>query len=133
MVYILLLYTITIENTGNVTVTSLSLVDTLTDNNGNALSLDSGPTYLSVTAGSTSTTIKSGGIVTYTATYTLTPTPAFSGKIINTVEATASSPGSTNNVTDISDNGIDNDGNTCLLYTSPSPRDRQKSRMPSSA
>ena len=25
------------------------------------------------------------------------------------------------------------DINTCLLYTSPSPRDRQKSRMPSSA
>ena len=24
-------------------------------------------------------------------------------------------------------------GNNCLLYTSPSPRDRQKSRMPSSA
>ena len=24
-------------------------------------------------------------------------------------------------------------GSTCLLYTSPSPRDRQKSRMPSSA
>ena len=27
----------------------------------------------------------------------------------------------------------DNKGNICLLYTSPSPRDRQKSRMPSSA
>ena len=26
-----------------------------------------------------------------------------------------------------------NDNTTCLLYTSPSPRDRQKSRMPSSA
>ena len=25
------------------------------------------------------------------------------------------------------------DGDTCLLYTSPSPRDRQKSRMQSSA
>ena len=25
------------------------------------------------------------------------------------------------------------DGNTCLLYTSPSPRDRTRSRMPSSA
>ena len=25
------------------------------------------------------------------------------------------------------------DSNDCLLYTSPSPRDRQKSRMPSSA
>ena len=28
---------------------------------------------------------------------------------------------------------IDNEDGTCLLYTSPSPRDRQKSRMPSSA
>ena len=27
----------------------------------------------------------------------------------------------------------ESDTNTCLLYTSPSPRDRQKSRMPSSA
>ena len=27
----------------------------------------------------------------------------------------------------------DDEGNPCLLYTSPSPRDRQKSRMPSSA
>ena len=27
----------------------------------------------------------------------------------------------------------DNDKNTCLLYTSPSPRDRTRSRMPSSA
>ena len=30
------------------------------------------------------------------------------------------------------ENGLDED-KTCLLYTSPSPRDRQKSRMPSSA
>ena len=28
---------------------------------------------------------------------------------------------------------IPGDANTCLLYTSPSPRDREKSRMPSSA
>ena len=28
---------------------------------------------------------------------------------------------------------LDKQGNACLLYTSPSPRDRQKSRMPSSA
>ena len=31
------------------------------------------------------------------------------------------------------DTFLDGEGNTCLLYTSPSPRDRQKSRMPSSA
>ena len=28
---------------------------------------------------------------------------------------------------------IENEYGDCLLYTSPSPRDRQKSRMPSSA
>ena len=28
---------------------------------------------------------------------------------------------------------VDSQNKTCLLYTSPSPRDRQKSRMPSSA
>ena len=30
-------------------------------------------------------------------------------------------------------NDLDNVGYTCLLYTSPSPRDRTRSRMPSSA
>ena len=107
----ILTYEIIIENTGNVTVTALTLADTLTDNNGNALSLDSGPTYLSATSGSTSTTIKAAGSVTYTATYTLTAAPALSGKIKNTVLATASSPGNTADVIDISDNGDDNDGN----------------------
>ena len=29
--------------------------------------------------------------------------------------------------------GIEPDGGTCLLYTSPSPRDTERSRMPSSA
>ena len=29
--------------------------------------------------------------------------------------------------------GIINESNTCLLYTSPSPRDKRQSRMPSSA
>ena len=33
----------------------------------------------------------------------------------------------------VSRSGFFNSTNTCLLYTSPSPRDRQKSRMPSSA
>ena len=34
----------------------------------------------------------------------------------------------------LGDRVLDEPGaNTCLLYTSPSPRDRQKSRMPSSA
>ncbi len=58
------------------------------------------------------TTIKVAGIVTYTATYTLTAAPALSGKIRNTVLATASSPGNTANVIDVSDDGDDSDSNT---------------------
>ena len=33
----------------------------------------------------------------------------------------------------INEEGVNLDTHGCLLYTSPSPRDRQKSRMPSSA
>ena len=33
----------------------------------------------------------------------------------------------------VTQSGNPDDGYCCLLYTSPSPRDRQKSRMPSSA
>ena len=36
-------------------------------------------------------------------------------------------------IAEITSEVIDEVINTCLLYTSPSPRDRQKSRMPSSA
>ena len=36
-------------------------------------------------------------------------------------------------VTSADTSSIDDEANNCLLYTSPSPRDRQKSRMPSSA
>ena len=35
--------------------------------------------------------------------------------------------------TPVAEGGIQAEGLLCLLYTSPSPRDRQKSRMPSSA
>ena len=35
---------------------------------------------------------------------------------------------------EMSEHSVENTGtNTCLLYTSPSPRDRTRSRMPSSA
>ena len=34
---------------------------------------------------------------------------------------------------EITENAASNDEESCLLYTSPSPRDREKSRMPSSA
>ena len=45
----------------------------------------------------------------------------------------STSPNKTMNLMDINYGGTVNLVHSCLLYTSPSPRDRQKSRMPSSA
>ena len=100
-----IVFTITVENKGNVTLTGLNLVDTLTDGNGNALSLTSTPSYVSSTATSSIGTLKVGEVESYTATFTITQAAVDSGSIINSVNATASSPGNTNDV-------------SCLLYTS---------------
>ena len=107
-----IVFTITVENKGNVTLTGLNLVDTLTDGNGNALSLTSTPSYVSSTATSSIGTLKVGEVESYTATFTITQAAVDSGSIINSVNATASSPGNTNDVSDISDDGNDSDGNT---------------------
>ena len=52
-----------------------------------------------------------GEIATYTATFTINQQALDSGRVVNTVLATASSPGQSN-VTDRSDNGDDSDGET---------------------
>ena len=83
----------------------------MTDNNGNALSLDGGPTFVSSSGSSAAGTLASAESATYTASYTIAPAAAFSGSVDNRVLVTASSPGNTNNVTDYSDNGNDSDGN----------------------
>ena len=41
-----IVYTITVNNTGNLLLTNVSIADTLRDGNGNLLSLSSGPTLL---------------------------------------------------------------------------------------
>ena len=107
----IIIYTITVENTGNVTLTSITLDDTLTDHNGNALSLDSGPTFVSSSGGSPEGTLSGGETATYTASYTIGSSAAYSGSVRNRVVVTSSSPGNTGDVIDISDNGNDNDGN----------------------
>ena len=64
-------YTITVENKGNVVVSGVTLADTLTDGNGSALTLTSGPSFVSATASSTQGTITVGETATYTASYTI--------------------------------------------------------------
>ena len=107
-----IVYTFTIENKGNVTLSNLTLTDNLTDAGGGPLSLNSSPTFVSASAGSTSSTLLSSGVVTYTASYTITQSSANTGGVNNSMTVLASSPGNTDDVTDVSDDGDDTDGNT---------------------
>ena len=128
-------YTITVENTGNVTVDSIALADTLTDLDGVVLALSSGPTFVSTDGDSAEGTLVPGETATYTASFTITQSEVDAGGVRNTVTASGTDPEG-GPVSDVSDDGNDADGNTsddCLLYTSPSPRDVEESRMPSSA
>ena len=105
-------YTITIENTGNVTLTSVTLSDTLKDSNGNIYTYDVSPTLVSATPGSNATTLSESGVATFTVSYTIGSPELLASKLINSLVAKASSPGQSNNVTDTSDDGDDTDGDT---------------------
>ncbi|MDO7602397.1 MAG: hypothetical protein MUQ85_00540, partial [Flavobacteriaceae bacterium] len=107
-----IVYTITVENKGNTSLSSLTLADTLSDGSGGSLTLTSGPTFTSASAGSSQGTLTLGETATYTASYTITQVAVDAGGTSNTVLATASSPGNTDDVTDTSDDGDDTDSNT---------------------
>ena len=104
-------YSITVENTGNVTVDGITLVDTLTDANGGALTLGSGPTFSSTDGSSAEGTLVAGETATYTASFTITQAVIDAGGLSNTVTATGQDPSDTD-VSDQSDDGDDTDGNT---------------------
>ena len=105
-------YTITVENKSNVSLTGLVISDVLTDGNGNVLSLSTGPTFISSSASSSQGTLAVGETAVYSAGYVVTQAALDSGSVSNVVTATASSPGNTNDVIDVSDDGDDSDGNT---------------------
>ena len=104
-------YTITVENNGTSVITSMTLVDTIANANGVALSLTSGPTFSAQSQGSAQGTLNVGETETYVASYLIQSAAALTGKISNTVVATASDTQG-NLVSDRSDNGDDTDGNT---------------------
>ena len=113
-----IVYTITVENTGNVPLENLVLVDTFTAIDGTPLTLDSGPTFGSASMGSAAGDLQIGETATYTATFTLTIEAVSGGGVSNSVEATGlpvygpGVPGVPAPVSDVSDDGIDTDGNT---------------------
>jgi len=116
----LVTFTITVENLANTTVTGLTLTDTLTTMSGAPLTLDSGPTFVSASAGSPEGTLAVGEIATYTATYVLTIESVSGGGVSNSVTSDATTvvpPGLPVSVvpvpvSDVSDDGDDTDGNT---------------------
>jgi gliding motility-associated-like protein/uncharacterized repeat protein (TIGR01451 family) len=104
-------YTIIVENTGNVTLDGVGLVDTFVDSNGNPLVLLTGPTFVSADQGSTEGDLLVGETATYTATYVVEQDAIDAGGFSNSVLADGDSPMNTN-VDDTSDDGDDTDGNT---------------------
>jgi uncharacterized repeat protein (TIGR01451 family) len=94
-------YEITVENTGNVTITGIALTDTLTDNGGNPLTI-AAPSWQSSTAGSAVGTLLPGETATYTTSYTLTQSDLDSGGVRNSVLAEGQEPDGTT-VSDTSD------------------------------
>ena len=123
-------YTITVENTGNTDLTGLSFVDTFKDLNGDIVNLSSGPNYLgSDMMGGSPTMLRVGEMATFQATFIINQQAVNAGGVSNTITFTASSPGKSNNVSDVSDDGLpgdaDGDGDSTndptITLTDPNP------------
>ena len=111
-----IVFTITVSNTGNDQIDGLTFVDTLTSARGGPLSLDSTPVFVSGTNASTATTLTVGGVITYTATFTVNQLSLDEGGVYNTITFSGSSARNPNpaedDTKDVSDDGDDTDGNT---------------------
>jgi gliding motility-associated-like protein/uncharacterized repeat protein (TIGR01451 family) len=105
-------YTITVANTGNTDLRDVVLDDVISDLNGDRLTLTSGPNFVSASLVSIEGKIRQGEFATYTASFIINQQAIDAGGVSNTVTAIASSPGKTNDIFDISDDGDDTDGNT---------------------
>jgi gliding motility-associated-like protein/uncharacterized repeat protein (TIGR01451 family) len=105
-------YTITVANTGNTDLRDVVLDDVISDLNGDRLTLTSGPNFFSASIGSIEGQLRQGESATYKASFIITQQAIDAGGVSNTVTVVASSPGKTNDIFDISDDGDDTDGNT---------------------
>ncbi|MFV9550565.1 gliding motility-associated C-terminal domain-containing protein, partial [Algibacter sp. PT7-4] len=104
-------YTIEVQNTGDITLTDIVLVDTFLDGYGVEISLTEEPTFDSADQGSVEGTLLAGETATYYASFTITQSAIDSGGVSNSVIATGASQ-STGTVSDTSDDGDDLDNNT---------------------
>ena len=120
-------YTITVVNTGNTDLRDVALEDVISDLNGDPLTLNSQPIFDNASLSSNEGILRQGETATYYATYIITQQAIDAGGVSNTVTVVASSPGKTNDIFDISDDGDDTDGNTqndptiTRIATTPTP------------
>ncbi|AKS45755.1 conserved repeat domain-containing protein [Octadecabacter temperatus] len=99
------IFEITIENTGNVTLNSVAVAsDTLTRADGTPLTLTTPPAFVSADQNSVEGTLLVGEIATYQATYVLTQEDIDAGGIVNTATVTGNDP-SGGSASDVTDNG----------------------------
>ncbi len=114
-------YTLTVENTGNASLRNVVITDEMTDLSGNVVTLDS-PFALDPASDTGNDRVLSvGEIWTYSAARTLTGGDLAAGGLSNQVTVVARTPSGAS-VFDVSDNGIDSDGNTTndpTLYLLP--------------
>ncbi|MFK7781135.1 hypothetical protein [Psychroserpens sp.] len=103
-------YTISVHNTGEATLSSISLVSSLKDFLNNSLNLDAAPTFISATSGSEMGSILADEIATYRASFTITQNEVNADGFSYSVTVNALTPDNTN-ISDVSDNGDDSDGN----------------------
>lgn len=105
-----IVYAIQLVNTGNVTLTGVSLTDAFTDALGNALEFDAGPTFNALNSDNEPGILLPGEQATYFAKYYITQSVVDAGGLSNRATAAANTPEGT--IEDVSDDGDDTDGNT---------------------
>lgn len=115
------IFEIAVENTGNVTLTSVAIAsDTVTRLDGSAVTgAISGPTFASADMGSPSGTLVPGETAIYTVAYTLTQEDIDAGGIQNTATAVGTPPVG-GPVDDISDNNGIGDSDPTVQEIAPS-------------
>ena len=119
-------YTITVNNTGSVTLTSISVTDDLQDNAGNDIVLSSGNSlsFMGASQGSINGILKAGEIATYTAYHLIDQDIVDAGGLTNSASAIGIDPSGVD-ITDISDDGDTGSGDTgddpTVTTISPSP------------
>ena len=119
-------YTITVENTGSVTLTSISVSDELQDNAGNDIVLSSGNilSFMGASLGSSNGTLQASEVATYTAYHLIDQEIVDSGGLTNSASAIGIDSNGVD-VTDISDDGDTGTGDTgddpTITTIQPSP------------